>query len=198
MIEFPQSRPIEIIPYQSSWVEEFSQIGTALRRALGQTAVRIDHIGSTAVPGLPAKDIIDIQVTVADLHDAAIAAKLSESGFQLREGILRDNFLGISDPESTDLEKRYGREKEGGRRSHIHIRQDGRFNQRYPLLFRDYLRAHNIMRQGYATIKMRLAEIFPNSIDGYLYIKDPLMDMIFAAAQDWAAVVNWQPDEATL
>ena len=72
----------------------------------------------------------------------------------------------------------------GKRITHIHIRQNGRFNQQYPLLFRDYLRTHDIMRQGYATIKSRLAEIFPNSIEGYLYIKDPLMDMIFATAQD--------------
>ena len=198
MIEFPQSHPIEIIPYQSRWVEEFRQIGTELRQALGETAVRIDHIGSTAVPDLPAKDIIDIQVTVTELHDPAIAAKLTGYGFRLREDIRRDNYLGIANPDSADLEKRYGREKEGSRRSHIHIRQDGRFNQRYPLLFRDYLRAHDIMRQGYATIKTRLAEIFPNSIDGYLYIKDPVMDMMYAAAQDWALTVNWQPDEAYL
>jgi GrpB-like predicted nucleotidyltransferase (UPF0157 family) len=112
----------------------------------------------------------------------------------LREEYSRDEYIGIPDPHSPELRKRICREPEGSRRTHIHIRQDGRFNQCYPLLFRDYLRAHPIMRDGYAIIKTRLAEIFPDSIEGYLYIKDPLMDMLFATAQEWAQASNWQPD----
>lgn len=194
MIEFPKSRPIVIVPYQARWVNEFVVIGTRLRHVLGDTAVRIDHIGSTSVPNLPAKDVIDLQITVANLADSAIAEKLAGAGYVMRDGFARDDYLGMA-PDSPDLQKRYCREPEGGRRTHIHIREHGRFNQRYPLLFRDYLRTHPIMRQGYAAIKSRLSEIFPVSIDGYLYIKDPLMDMIFAASQEWALVTNWQPDE---
>ncbi len=52
---------IEIVPYQTSWPAEFQEIALVLRRGLGGLALRIDHIGSTSVPGLPAKDIIDIQ-----------------------------------------------------------------------------------------------------------------------------------------
>lgn len=193
-IEFPKSRPIAIVPYQASWVGEFQQIGMQLRQVLGSTAVRIDHIGSTSIPELPAKDILDIQITVADLDDPAIGDRLGSGGYQVREAYGRDNYLGIIDPDSPDLRKRYGREPEGARRTHIHIREDGRFNQRYPLLFRDYLRTHPLLRDGYGVIKMRLAEIFPDSIDGYLYIKDPLMDMLFAAAQDWAYTTNWTAD----
>ncbi|MCL4266895.1 MAG: GrpB family protein [Anaerolineae bacterium] len=198
MIQFEKSRPIIVIPYQPRWVDEFQQIGGQLRQVLGEMAVRIDHIGSTSIPDLPAKDIIDIQVTVADLDDQAIVEKLMGAGYGMRVEYGRDEYIGIPDPDSPELRKRYCREKGGDRRIHIHIREDGRFNQRYPLLFRDYLRAHPIMRDGYALIKMRLAEIFPDSIDGYLYIKDPLMDMLFAAAQAWAQAVNWQPDEAYL
>jgi GrpB-like predicted nucleotidyltransferase (UPF0157 family) len=194
MIEFAKSRPIVIVPYQPRWPVEFQQIGTALRDVLGATAVRIDHIGSTAVPNLPAKDIIDIQVTVKDLEDTAVVEKLAENGYVILEGLACDDYLGISDPDSPDLRKRYCREPLGQRRTHIHIREDGRFNQRYPLLFRDYLRSHEIMQLGYSTIKSRLAEIYPDSIDVYLYFKDPLMDMIFAAAQEWAKIIDWQPD----
>lgn len=191
---FKQSDPVTIIPYQPRWVDEFQQIGSDLRRVLGETAVRIDHIGSTSVPDLPAKDIIDIQITVADLADPALLAKLHQSKYQMREAHYQDNYLGLAD-ESLELQKRYCREAVGERCTHIHIRQNGRFNQQYPLLFRDYLRTHEIMRMGYATIKSRLAEIFPNSIEGYLYIKDPLMDMIFATAQDWAKTSQWKPDK---
>ncbi|MFO7679076.1 MAG: GrpB family protein [Chloroflexota bacterium] len=195
MMQFKQSDPVTIIPYQARWVDEFQQIGTDLRHILGKTAVRIDHIGSTAVPQLPAKDIIDIQITVTDLEDPALLAKLRQSKYQMREAHYADNYLGIADDNSPELQKRYCREAVGERCTHIHIRQNGRFNQQYPLLFRDYLRSHEIMRQGYATLKNRLAEIFPDSIEGYLYIKDPLMDMIFATAQDWAKTSQWQPDE---
>ena len=58
---------VTIVPHKSSWVGEFQSIGLVLREALGVLALRIDHIGSTAVPGLAAKDCIDIQVTVESL-----------------------------------------------------------------------------------------------------------------------------------
>jgi GrpB-like predicted nucleotidyltransferase (UPF0157 family) len=198
MIEFAKSRPIVIVPYQPRWADEFLQIGTELRQVLGATAVRIDHIGSTAVPNLPAKDIIDIQITVADLADETIVHKLSAAGFVGREGLRRDEFIGFADQDTPQLQKRFFREREGERRTHMHIREDGRFNQRYPLLFRDFLRADAITCQGYGLIKQRLSQIFPESIEGYLYIKDPLMDMIFHMAETWAESTNWLPDKGFL
>ena len=65
---------VEIIPYQESWPSEFQAIAASLRQALGELALRIDHIGSTSVPGLSAKDVIDIQVTVAALDDRVRSA----------------------------------------------------------------------------------------------------------------------------
>lgn len=198
MMEFAKSRPIVIVPYQPRWVDEFGQIGGELRRVLGDTAVRIDHIGSTSIPNLPAKDVIDVQITVADLADETIVHKLSAAGFVGREGLRRDEFIGFEDQETPQLQKRFFREREGERRTHMHIREDGRFNQRYPLLFRDFLRADEIMCKGYGLIKQRLSEIFPESVEGYLYIKDPLMDMIFHMAETWAASTDWSPGKEFL
>lgn len=59
---------IQIVPYQASWTEEFAVIGAEVRAALGDTALAVHHIGSTSVPGLAAKDVIDIQITVAHLN----------------------------------------------------------------------------------------------------------------------------------
>jgi len=84
------------------------------------------------------------------------------------------------------------------RRTHIHIREMGRINQQYPLLFRDYLRSSITTRKAYEILKIRLSKLFPESIEGYLYIKDPLMDIIFEAAQHWAMVTSWKADEAFL
>ena len=74
---------IAIVPYDDRWPAEFRRIGTSLREALDDLALRIDHIGSTAVPGLAAKDIVDVQVTVAALDAAAIAAALAPLGYAL-------------------------------------------------------------------------------------------------------------------
>ena len=183
-IQFPKSRPILICPYNPEWPAEYARIGAVLQDVLGEVAVRIDHIGSSSVPGLAAKDIIDIQVTVQTLDDPRIREQLVAHGYDFRDENTRDEFVGIEE-DSPELRKKYAREREGERRIHIHIREQGRFNQRYALLFRDYLRASPVVAKAYETIKVRLSEIFPESIEGYLYIKDPLMDIIFEAARQW-------------
>ncbi len=190
---FPRSRPVIINPYRAEWVLEFQEVAHRLRQTLGDFAIRIDHIGSTSVPDLAAKDIVDIQVTIKDLAEEQVPKVLNEAGFQVRPDIRNDVFIGMEET-SPELQKRYAREWPGHRRTHIHIRENGRFNQRFPLLFRDYLRASEVSRKGYQLIKQRLATLFPQSIDGYLYIKDPVMDLIYEAAEHWAAKINWQPD----
>ena len=71
---------IEIVPYRAAWKDEFEALGAALRGAVGSLALAIHHIGSTSVPGLDAKDVIDLQMTVASL-DAPIQAPLAVAGF---------------------------------------------------------------------------------------------------------------------
>ena len=198
MTEFdlaPKSRPVIISAYQPSWPEEFRTIGGRIRELVGATAVRIDHIGSTAVPGLGAKDVIDVQVTVGDLDMAnAVAWPLRAAGFRQGNAFVYDEFpaLAKGDP---DLRKLYLREPEGVRRTHIHIRELGRFNQRYPLLFRDYLRASPTVRTEYEVAKRRAAQLFPDRIDGYLSLKDPVVHIFYEAAALWAATVGWMPDQ---
>jgi GrpB-like predicted nucleotidyltransferase (UPF0157 family) len=83
-------------------------------------------------------------------------------------------------------------EPEGQRRVNVHLRVLGRANQRYALLFRDYLRAHPAMAQAYAELKRRLAE---SLADPKMYpdVKDPAVDLIYLAAEDWASATGWQP-----
>lgn len=192
------SSPVVVGAYQTAWPDEFRRIGQVLRAALGNVALRIDHIGSTSVSNLAAKDVIDIQSTVAQLPDEHLLNTLRAQGFRPYDLLCYDNFMGLEEETSPELAKYYAREPDGERRTHIHIRQQGRFNQRYALLFRDYLRASPTTRRAYETIKFRLAETFPQSIDGYLSIKDPVMDIIFESANLWAATVAWQPDDEYL
>jgi GrpB-like predicted nucleotidyltransferase (UPF0157 family) len=186
--------PIEIVPYRPEWVEEFRAHAARLREGLDDVALRIDHIGSTAVPGLPAKDVIDIQVTVTSLAPIEpIREGLARAGFVLNETIGEDHRPPGEEGPEEDWRKRYAREAPGQKRTHLHIRQQGRRNQRYALLFRDYLRSHPLMAEAYARLKYRIAEFHRNDRDAYVEIKDPAVDLIALPAEEWAERIGWQP-----
>jgi len=98
------------------------------------------------------------------------------------------------DLDPKELEKRYVQNTD--RPMNIHIRAQGRFNQRYALLCRDYLRTHNMAAHAYAEVKTQLAAYFPNNAEAYYDVKDPVFDIIMAAAFDWAEVTEWQLPES--
>ena len=181
---------IEIVDYDPAWPDDFGVLARSLSGALGELAKRIDHIGSTSVPGLVAKDIIDIQVTVDDITCTRIVPAMQAGGFLHRPDITRDSLTGIT-PDSPELSKRYFKEPQGSRVANIHVREAGRLNQQYALLFRDYLRAKPEVRAAYAEIKQQLAKQFAEDVDAYYDIKDPYMDTIYFAARDWAELTGW-------
>jgi GrpB-like predicted nucleotidyltransferase (UPF0157 family) len=184
---------ITIVPYDASWPEAFVAIAQPLRTVLGELALRIDHIGSTSVPGLAAKDIIDVQVTVKDfMCTPQLETALGSLGYTLVPEITSDHLPPHYQGPDTDWEKRYFRPSANQRPTHLHIRALGRPNQRYPILFRDYLRAHPIATAAYAQIKINLSQRHPDDVDFYYDIKDPLCDIIIDAAEDWARVTSWQ------
>src|SRR5690606_6695769 len=100
---------------QAQWPAEFRRIGEHLRQTVGESALRIDHIGSTSVAQLAAKDVIDIQITVAHLPDETLIDKLRAQGFRPHEQIRTDSFIGLEDATSPELAKHLVREPEGGR-----------------------------------------------------------------------------------
>jgi GrpB-like predicted nucleotidyltransferase (UPF0157 family) len=179
--------PIVIVPANPDWPQAFARIKAALFPALPAGAV-VHHIGSTAVPGLPAKDIIDVQVTVAtlaEIEDATLAA----AGFSRRRPLSDHTPPGMTLPPK-DLEKRlFGTDHPHP--ANIHFRVRGAFNQRYPILCRDYLRAHPLAAAAYATIKHHLAARFPNDAEAYYDIKDPVFDLIMVGAEAWAKRTRW-------
>lgn len=191
--QFPSSRPVLLLPYRPSWAAEFEALDERLRALVGHAAGRLDHIGSTAVPGLSAKDVLDVQLTVPSFTVAeAWLEPLRRAGFQRGDSWGYDLFHGLP-PDSVELRKRYLREPPGERRLHLHVREHGRHNTRFALLFRDYLRAEPAACAEYELLKQRAAAVFPNSIDGYLYLKEPVFHLVYQAAEQWAARTGWQP-----
>jgi GrpB-like predicted nucleotidyltransferase (UPF0157 family) len=179
---------IEIAPYSTAWPKEFQRLARKIRLALGDRALRIDHIGSTSVPGLAAKDRIDIQVTVAALDDAN---PLGGSGFE-EFAVRGDHRPPGADGPDEDWTKRLFNTPETAKQANVHVRVEGRANQRYALLFRDYLRAHPAAAQAYAELKRRLASELRN-VGVYADVKDPACDLIIVAAEDWAQATGWEP-----
>ena len=183
---------ITISPYNGRWPEQFEQIRALLAAALGQLALRIDHIGSTSVPGLGAKDIIDVQVTVAALTEEVRQCLLNARFQQFRQDA-SDHVPAGADPSASLWEKFLFNEPEGQRRANIHVRILDSPNQKYPLLFRDYLRAHPHSAQTVEIIKRQLAKHHGDDKETYYDIKDPVYDLIWDAAKMWASYTNWIP-----
>jgi GrpB-like predicted nucleotidyltransferase (UPF0157 family) len=172
---------VVIIPYDPEWPNLFAYLGGALRAGLGDIALRIDHIGSTSVPGLDAKPIIDVQISVAALEPlSAYRGQLESLGYVFRA-------------DNTELTKRYFREPPGSRRTHIHVRRAGSFSEQFALLFRDYLRAHAEDARCYAKVKYRLAEAYRHDRHRYTDAKIPHVWEVMAEADRWSQEVGWGP-----
>ncbi len=183
---------INMVSYNPNWVFEYQQLAAELQELVGARCLRMDHIGSTAVVGLAAKDVIDVQITVANLASETVSTILAQAGYQPVPD-LQDSLVGVHQG-SVELKKAFLCERKSARRANIHVREAGRLNQRYALLFRDYLRSNAAVRAAYQQIKLELAQRFPNDTQAYYAIKDPYMDTVFAAAELWAEASGWQID----
>lgn len=181
-------RSIVISEYDPGWPERFRQIARSLRARVGSEALRIDHIGSTSVPGLAAKDLIDIQITVESLAVADSWPDELLPGLVRRHGNKVDHVPATASGDPADWDKHYWSNSED---LHVHVREDGRPNQRYPLLFRDFLRADPFAAGSYAALKRALAAAMPDDWDAYYNLKDPACDLIFAGAEQWAIRIGW-------
>ncbi len=171
--------PIILEEHSPLWAEEFSEIGMRLRSALEDTALRIDHVGSTAIEALVAKPVIDIQISVTALEPIdPYRMALEGLGYRWRQ----DN------PEKT---KRYFRETGTMRRTHIHVRPAGSWHEQSVLLFREFLRHDDSARKRYGTEKQGLAEAFPTSRTAYMEWKSPIIWQLLQEADQWAKDVGW-------
>lgn len=175
------TRRIEICGWSPQWPEKFRLKATAIRQALGDRALRIDHIGSTAVQGLSAKPIIDIQVSVAEFEPIeALAAPLESIGYLWRSA-------------NPELTKRYFRERPGDERTHIHVRRFGSWHEQWALLFRDYMRVRTEEHAPYAALKHALAEQFRDDRMAYTEGKADHLWAVIRRADRWAAGNGWVP-----
>lgn len=181
----------KIVPYKSTWPEEFLVTGRSLRQALGTLALRIDHIGSTAVTGLAAKDLIDIQITAENLTPAVEEA-MQRAGCKRSEHITQDHVPPGYPSDAGEWTKWFFKPSSPEQVVNVHVRLPGRANQRYAVLFRDYLRAHPAVAEAYAQVKLGLITHHLDTPDAYYAVKDSVCDIIMGGAEAWAAAAEWK------
>lgn len=174
-----------------TWPQQYARLAARIRHAIAPADLRIDHIGSTAMPGLAAKDVIDIQLGVPSLAEAdgPLAQRLADAGFPRMPGDWWDTPRGAG---TGRWEKRLHGSADPARPVHLHLRVTGSPGWRYALLMRDHLRADPDRRAAYLMLKRELAASAPDS-GMYATAKDPWFDEEHLRAEEWAASTGWRP-----
>jgi dephospho-CoA kinase len=176
----------QLVPYRPAWPDDARRIIERLQMACGEKALRIDHIGSTAVEGMDAKDVIDIQITVASLDVAdEINDALANVGYPRRDHITAD-WPHTDDP--AQWRKRIHCAADPGRPANVHIRVDGWPGQQFALLFRDWLSANPGVQDDYLAAKRRAL-----SAPDYAEAKEPWFADAYHRAWEWANATGWRP-----
>lgn len=172
--------PIEIVPYDSAWAKQFDVWRDRLAAALGDTARRIEHVGSTAIPGLAAKPVIDIGIGVInpELEESYVPA-IENIGIQLRS---RDDLHRFFRPFA-------GRPRD----VQVHVSEFGGGFELRHLLFRDYLRSNDTVRDAYLEAKLEAARVWRDDRLAYADAKTEVIAPLMRQAEAWAAGLGWQP-----
>lgn len=158
--------------YKEVWAEWFADEADRLRGALGKH-VEIEHIGSTAVPGLIAKPIIDMMVGVEQLEDvtADMIARLEELGYRfMPERATKDEIFMLKGPDSH-------------RTHYLHIVPRSNLRWHNTIMFRNYLRAHDDVRDEYAALKEQLALKFADDRENYTLSKAEFVAGVLSRAR---------------
>ena len=163
------TRNIVVVPYDEKWKLRFEEIAGELSTALGELALSIEHVGSTSVPGLAAKPIIDIDVVIEDESKLEpVICALAKIGYQY------EGNLGIPGREAFGYEG-----KTHLMEHHLYVCTKGSPELRRHVSFRDYLRGHPEAVKEYSRIKEEAARLFPHDIDGYINHKGTLIEKIY-------------------
>jgi GrpB-like predicted nucleotidyltransferase (UPF0157 family) len=160
---------ITVVDYDERWPQRFRDIAERVRQALGDVAVGVEHIGSTSVPGLAAKPIVDVLLTVDDVSkEATYLPALTSAGFMLR----------VREPEHRML-------RTPARDVHLHVYEPDRPEVRDYLDLRDWLRIDADDRELYAATKRRLARKQWADMNDYADAKTDVVRDVLVRARAW-------------
>lgn len=195
--------PARVVPPDPTWPDQAQRIVNRLKTSCGAKALRVDHIGSTAVPEFEAKDAIDIQITVESLAVAdELAEALLSAGYPRIQHITEDGVKANARSTVTDYDhsedqelwhKRIHASADPGRPTNVHIRVAGWPNQQFALLFVDWLAANPDERAGYLCVKREAEKRAGGDPAVYAEAKEPWFVGAYRRAWTWADSTGWQP-----
>ena len=164
------TKHVIVLPYDEQWERDFLKIEGEIRDALGQLALSIEHVGGTAVRGLSAKPIIDIDVVIED-HSllGPVIASLEKIGYR------HEGDLGIAGREAFKYEG-----KDHLRKHHLYVCPWDSAELKRHIAFRDYLRCHPEAVREYSLVKEEGARLYPYDIEKYIEHKTPFIERIYA------------------
>jgi dephospho-CoA kinase len=185
-----------MVESKAEWAAQAERLAERIIKAAPQEILAVDHIGSTSVPGLRAKDVIDLQVAVTDLESAdGIAPFLAAAGFPAVPEVTQDT-PKRSQPDPGSWQKRFHANADPCRPVNVHVRVAGSPGWRYALLFRDWLRAEPTAAALYAAHKNELAAAHAGDqgTADYADAKEPwFTDVAWPLMEEWAIRVGWRP-----
>jgi GrpB-like predicted nucleotidyltransferase (UPF0157 family) len=166
---------VVVVPFDSAWSAAFAQAARDVQAALGGALVEMFHIGSTAIPKIHAKPVIDLLAVVNDLAAAdAGAPAMRALGYEVM------GEFGIAG------RRYFRRNNKAGMRTHqVHAFARGSPHIERHLAFRDFLRAHPALASEYGELKQQLAAVYANDIDAYCDGKDNFIQQVQAQALAW-------------
>lgn len=185
-----------IVEPHGDWPARARRLIARLESALSVLGVvtEIEHIGSTAVPGLVAKDVLDVQIGLTQLEEAdsePFRSAMRAAGFVESPGNTQD----APQPPGSDAarwHKRFYGSCDPGNIAHVHVREHGSAGWDFALRFRDWLRAVPREREAYAAEKRRLLQLDPRT-SAYVEAKEPWFAQAFVRSGEWAATTGWVP-----
>ncbi len=190
--------PTVLVDHRPSWAADGRRLAARISAACGGR--RVDHIGSTAIPGMPAKDVLDLQLGVESLAQGdAVATALTAAGFPRSEDSRQD----LPRPAGDDPDrwvKRFHANADPGRAVNVHVRVLDRPNWRWALLFRDWLIAEPVAFAEYRDLKVAVATRYaddPTTLR-YAEAKEPWFGFAHDRAERWAIETGWRPAAAGL
>lgn len=164
-----KTKKVVVLPYDPQWVCAFQEIKSYLEKALKNSILSIEHVGSTSVEGLPAKPIIDIDIVIASDE------MFHEVKFRLENiGYCHEGDLGISDREAFAYSGKYE-----FMRHHLYVCSQNSEELKRHIAFREYLIAHESYAKEYGRIKLKAAKMFPTSIEEYMKAKSYFIEEIY-------------------
>lgn len=182
------ARALTVATYDRRWAGDFAVLSRSIQSALGSMAVQVSHVGSTSVPGLAAKDCIDVQVEARTLDEGLIADRFAKVGFRLRP----EPWNHAEPTPAGPCPKLVFAPPAGERVSNIHVVAAESEAARGKLLFRDFLRAHDTARDAWGDFKQRLATM-ATDIYQYGQAKAGPTQILMIAAESWALQTQWTP-----